>query len=174
MEEWKWKQCVCQYPNKINININTHIMNLMQTFFNKKSTIEIKNPHYDLDIELYKVLDIDMSHLKILVKIYNQEKPIWLSVDSKSLSKLNYKLVSRAHLIDAHGIYVSSDILNKASIDPPKGKRRCYQCEFDQFIVENNLVDEAITNGLVWKTVSNYLIMLQKCKNRADNRYRYL
>jgi hypothetical protein len=146
-------------------------MNLARNFFaNKSSSIEIKNPHYYFNIELYKVLDIDMNNLKILVKIYNQEKPIWLPVDSTSLSKLNYKLVSRAHLIDADGIYVSSEILNKASLEPPKGKRRCYQCEFDQFIVENNLVDEAITNGLVWKTVSSYLMMSQKYKHR----YRYL
>ena len=151
-------------------------MNLAQTFFmnNKISLFEIKNPHYFLNIQLYKVLDIDMNNLKILVKIYNLENPIWLPVDSNSLSKLNYKLVSRAHLIDADGIYVSSEILNKVSIEPPKGKRRCYQCEFDQFIVENNLVDEAITNGLVWNTVCKYLTMLQKSKYRSDNRYRYL
>jgi hypothetical protein len=52
--------------------------------------------------------------------------------------------------------------LNNISIEIPKGNRRCYQCEFDEFIVENNLVDEAITNGLVWKTVSDYLAMSNK------------
>jgi hypothetical protein len=136
-------------------------MNIVQTFSPdfKTSSFEIKNPLYHFNIELYKVLDIDMNNIKILVKIYNQKRPIWLSVDSNTLSKLNYKLVSRAHLIDSDGIHVSSDILNNSDIEVPKGKRRCYQCEFDQFIVENNLGDEAITNGLVWKTVSNYLTL---------------
>jgi hypothetical protein len=128
----------------------------------KPSKCKITNPHYYLNIELYKVLDIDMNNKKILVKIYNQEKAIWLHVKTNTLSKLNYKLVSRAHLIDSNGIYVSSDILNNCSIELPKGKRKCYQCEFDQFIVENNLVDEAITNGLVWKTVCDYLSLLDK------------
>jgi hypothetical protein len=109
--------------------------------------------------------------VKILVKIYNQENPIWLPVHSKTISKLNYKLASHAHLIDSYGIYISSDMLNDVSIEPPKGKRRCYQCEFDQFIVENHLVDEAITNGLVWKTVSNYLAMLEKCKYKPISYY---
>jgi hypothetical protein len=138
-------------------------MKTFQTFFyDYTSSCKIKNPKYYLNIELYKVLDIDMNNLKILVKIYNQETAIWLPVKSNTLSKLNYKLVSHAHLIDSHGIYVSSDILNNNYIELPKGKRRCYQCEFDQFIVENNLVDEAITNGLVWQTVSDYLTLSNK------------
>jgi hypothetical protein len=83
-------------------------MKTIQTFFSDyKPSCKIKNPDYYLNIELYKVLDIDMNNLKILVKIYNQEKAIWLPVKSNTLSKLNYKLVSRAHLIDSDGIYVS-------------------------------------------------------------------
>ena len=167
-------------------------MSIIQTVSNKynASSFEIKNPHYYLNIELYKVLDIDMKNIKILVKLYNQENPIWLHVHSKTISKLNYKLVSRAHIIDSDGIYVSSEILNDIYIEPPKGKRRCYQCEFDQFIVDNNLVDEAMTNGLVWKTVSDYLALLEKPVSyyndelgdyeiakeeyRTDSRLRYL
>lgn len=138
-------------------------MNVVQTCSShyKTSSSKIKNPKYYLNIELYKVLDIDMKNIKILVKIYNQKTPIWLDIDSKTISKINYKLVSRAHIIGSDGIHVSSDILNNILIEPPKGKRRCYQCEFDEFIVENDLVDEAITNGLVWETVCNYLKILQ-------------
>jgi hypothetical protein len=138
-------------------------MNIVQTCSsdNKTTSYKIKNPKYYLNIELYKVLDIDMKNIKILVKIYNQKTPIWLDVDSKTISKINYKLVSRAHIIGSDGIHVSSDILNNISIEPPEGKRKCYQCEFYEFIVENGLVDEAMTNGLVWQTVCNYLKILQ-------------
>jgi hypothetical protein len=138
-------------------------MNVVQTCSsdNKTTSYKMKNPKYYLNVELYKVLDIDMKSIKILVKIYNQKTPIWLDVDSKTISKINYKLVSRAHIIGSDGIHVSSDILNNILIEPPEGKRKCYQCEFDEFIVENDLVDEAITNGLVWQTVSDYLKILQ-------------
>ena len=148
-------------------------MNIIQTFSPDYKTwsFEIKNPLYYLNIELYKVLDIDMTNLKILVKIYNLETPIWLSVESNILSKTNYKLVSRAHIIGSDGIHISSDILNNVYFEPPKGARHCYQCEFDQFIVENNLVDEAITNGLVWKTVSDYFAVLEEEKHKPVSYY---
>jgi hypothetical protein len=148
-------------------------MNIIQTFSSdfKTSSFEIKNPNYYLNIELYKVFDIDMKNSKILVKIYNQEKPIWLPVNSIPLSKANYKLVSRAHLIGSNGIYVEPDILNNISNEPSKGFRRCYQCEFDQFIVENNLIDEAITNCVVWKTVSDYLALLEESKYKSLTYY---
>jgi hypothetical protein len=148
-------------------------MNNIQTFSShfKTSSFEIKNPYYYLNIELYKVLDININNLQILVKIYNQESPIWLPVDSFTLTKLNYKLVSRAHIIGSDGIHVSSDILNNTSIEPPKGFRKCYQCEFDEFIVEHNLVDEAITNGVVWKTVSDYFAMLEEEKHKPVSYY---
>jgi len=125
--------------------------------YNKKCASKIKNPDFSLNIELYKIFDIDIKNKKILVKLYNQKNPIWLEVNSNILSKTQYKLISRAHVIDSNGIYVLSEILNNNITELPYGIRRCYQCEFDEFIVENNLVDEAITNGIVWETVSKYL-----------------
>lgn len=125
--------------------------------YNKKCVSKINNPEFSLNIELYKVFDIDIKNKKILVKLYNQKNPIWLEVNSNVLSKTQYKLISRAHVIDSNGIYVLSEILNNTITELPPGIRRCYQCEFDEFIVENDLVDEAITNGIVWETVSNYL-----------------
>ena len=128
-------------------------MNSTKTY----SMDKIKNPIYYLNIELYKVLVFDILNRKILVKIYNHTEPVWLDVNCKSLSKNHYLLVSRGHIIGNSGITVSSEIINNRSFDIPKGMRKCYQCEFDEYIVENNLYDEAFTNLFVWKTVCDYL-----------------
>ena len=130
--------------------------------FDSNRSNQITNFNDTINIELYKVLDFDIINKKILIKIYNQPNPIWLSVHSSVLSRSQYKIVSRGHLIGPNGIFVSSAIVNNPKIEIPKGMRKCYQCEFDEFIVKNNLVDEAITNGIVWETVSEYLNKISK------------
>jgi hypothetical protein len=128
-----------------------------------KSVFQIKNPNSYLNIELYKVLEFDTDNKKMLVKIYNEENPIWLFAN---IDCLQYKTVTQSHIIDNSGIYILTQTLEYSN---PR-QRQCYQCEYDEYIAENH-TNKTSANAIVWKTVSDYFASIEQRKYKSAENY---